>query len=175
MPDLCCYQVQQVLYTWYITAICLWYSTDNARHAFPTLGNPTRFQLQAAYHLSPQVTCYLFNLKQPQAYLGNFSHLSSFSNLHSFDNLPISLSFTILANICTFQTSQIFTILTILLNCPTAPTLTVLSALFIFPTSLTFAIWTTLPTVPITLVRYDCGGWPEEVNTCLLNSYMVYL
>ncbi len=24
-------------------------------------------------------------------------------------------------------------------------------------------------------VRYHCGGWPEEVNTCLLNSYMVYL
>ncbi len=24
-------------------------------------------------------------------------------------------------------------------------------------------------------VRYHCGGWPEEVNTCFLNSYMVYL
>jgi hypothetical protein len=24
------------------------------------------------------------------------------------------------------------------------------------------------------LVRYHCGGWPEEVNTCFLNSYMVY-
>ncbi len=24
-------------------------------------------------------------------------------------------------------------------------------------------------------VRYHCGGWPEEVNSCLLNSYMVYL
>jgi hypothetical protein len=23
-------------------------------------------------------------------------------------------------------------------------------------------------------VRYHCGGWPEEVNTCFLNSYMVY-
>ncbi len=25
------------------------------------------------------------------------------------------------------------------------------------------------------IVRYHCGGWPEEVNTCFLNSYMVYL
>jgi hypothetical protein len=25
------------------------------------------------------------------------------------------------------------------------------------------------------LVRYHCGGWPEEVNSCFLNSYMVYL
>jgi hypothetical protein len=25
------------------------------------------------------------------------------------------------------------------------------------------------------VVRYHCGGWPEEVNTCFLNSYMVYL
>ncbi len=24
-------------------------------------------------------------------------------------------------------------------------------------------------------VRYHCGGWPEEVNTCFLNSDMVYL
>jgi hypothetical protein len=24
-------------------------------------------------------------------------------------------------------------------------------------------------------VRYHCGGWSEEVNTCILNSYMVYL
>jgi hypothetical protein len=24
-------------------------------------------------------------------------------------------------------------------------------------------------------VRYHCGGWPEEVNTCFLNSYMFYL
>jgi hypothetical protein len=24
-------------------------------------------------------------------------------------------------------------------------------------------------------VRYHCGGWHEEVNTCFLNSYMVYL
>ncbi len=24
-------------------------------------------------------------------------------------------------------------------------------------------------------VPYHCGGWPEEVNTCFLNSYMVYL
>ncbi len=27
----------------------------------------------------------------------------------------------------------------------------------------------------ILLVRYHCGGWPEEVNSCFLNSYMVYL
>jgi hypothetical protein len=27
----------------------------------------------------------------------------------------------------------------------------------------------------IVTVRYHCGGWPEEVNTCFLNSYMVYL
>jgi hypothetical protein len=27
----------------------------------------------------------------------------------------------------------------------------------------------------IITVRYHCGGWPEEVNTCFLNSYMVYL
>ncbi len=27
----------------------------------------------------------------------------------------------------------------------------------------------------IVLVRYHCGGWPEEVNSCFLNSYMVYL
>jgi hypothetical protein len=27
----------------------------------------------------------------------------------------------------------------------------------------------------ILTVRYHCGGWPEEVNTCFLNSYMVYL
>jgi hypothetical protein len=25
------------------------------------------------------------------------------------------------------------------------------------------------------IVRYHCGGWPEEVNSCFLNSYMVYL
>jgi hypothetical protein len=25
------------------------------------------------------------------------------------------------------------------------------------------------------LVRYHCGGRPEEVNSCVLNSYMVYL
>jgi hypothetical protein len=25
------------------------------------------------------------------------------------------------------------------------------------------------------LVHYHCGGWPEEVNSCVLNSYMVYL
>ncbi len=24
-------------------------------------------------------------------------------------------------------------------------------------------------------VRYHCGGWSEEVNSCILNSYMVYL
>jgi hypothetical protein len=24
-------------------------------------------------------------------------------------------------------------------------------------------------------VRYHCGGWPEEVNSYFLNSYMVYL
>jgi hypothetical protein len=24
-------------------------------------------------------------------------------------------------------------------------------------------------------VRYHCGGWPEEVNSCVLNSYMIYL
>jgi hypothetical protein len=24
-------------------------------------------------------------------------------------------------------------------------------------------------------VRYHCGGWPEEVSSCVLNSYMVYL
>ncbi len=24
-------------------------------------------------------------------------------------------------------------------------------------------------------VRYHCGRWPEEVNTCFLNSFMVYL
>jgi hypothetical protein len=27
----------------------------------------------------------------------------------------------------------------------------------------------------ILIVRYHCGGWPEEVNSCVLNSYMVYL
>ncbi len=26
-----------------------------------------------------------------------------------------------------------------------------------------------------TSVRYHCGGWPEEVNSCFLNSCMVYL
>ncbi len=25
------------------------------------------------------------------------------------------------------------------------------------------------------VVRYHCGGGPEEVNSCVLNSYMVYL
>ncbi len=25
------------------------------------------------------------------------------------------------------------------------------------------------------IVRYHCGGWSEEVNSCILNSYMVYL
>ncbi len=30
-------------------------------------------------------------------------------------------------------------------------------------------------TVDMLTVRYHCGGWPEEVNTCFLNSYMVYL
>jgi hypothetical protein len=25
------------------------------------------------------------------------------------------------------------------------------------------------------IVRYHCGGWLEEVNSCVLNSYMVYL
>jgi hypothetical protein len=29
--------------------------------------------------------------------------------------------------------------------------------------------------VQVMVVRYHCGGWPEEVNTCFLNSYMVYL
>ncbi len=24
-------------------------------------------------------------------------------------------------------------------------------------------------------VRYHCGGWSEEVNSCIFNSYMVYL
>ncbi len=24
-------------------------------------------------------------------------------------------------------------------------------------------------------VRYHCGGWSEEVNSCILISYMVYL
>jgi hypothetical protein len=27
----------------------------------------------------------------------------------------------------------------------------------------------------VATVRYHCGGWPEEVNSCFLNSYMVYL
>jgi hypothetical protein len=27
----------------------------------------------------------------------------------------------------------------------------------------------------VLVVRYHCGGWPEEVNSCVLNSYMVYL
>jgi hypothetical protein len=27
----------------------------------------------------------------------------------------------------------------------------------------------------IRLVRYHCGGRSEEVNSCVLNSYMVYL
>jgi hypothetical protein len=27
----------------------------------------------------------------------------------------------------------------------------------------------------IILVRYHCGGWSKEVNSCILNSYMVYL
>ncbi len=27
----------------------------------------------------------------------------------------------------------------------------------------------------VVAVRFHCGGWPEEVNTCFLNSYMVYL
>jgi hypothetical protein len=27
----------------------------------------------------------------------------------------------------------------------------------------------------IDTVRYHCGEWPEEVNSCVLNSYMVYL
>ncbi len=36
-------------------------------------------------------------------------------------------------------------------------------------------------TDPLTLghtigsVRYHCGGWSEEVNSCILISYMVYL
>ncbi len=25
------------------------------------------------------------------------------------------------------------------------------------------------------IVRYHCGGWSEEVNSCILISYMVYL
>jgi hypothetical protein len=32
----------------------------------------------------------------------------------------------------------------------------------------------TRPYPEVTSVRYHCGGWPEEVNTCFLNSYMVY-
>ncbi len=32
------------------------------------------------------------------------------------------------------------------------------------------------PTVHFVLsVCYHCGGWPKEVNSCVLNSYMVYL
>ncbi len=27
----------------------------------------------------------------------------------------------------------------------------------------------------VLVVRYHCGGQPEEVNSCVLNSYMVYL
>jgi hypothetical protein len=27
----------------------------------------------------------------------------------------------------------------------------------------------------VSTVRYHCGGWSEEVNSCILNSYMVYL
>jgi hypothetical protein len=34
---------------------------------------------------------------------------------------------------------------------------------------------TVVCSVNISTVRYHCGGWPEEVNTCYLNSYMVYL
>jgi hypothetical protein len=29
--------------------------------------------------------------------------------------------------------------------------------------------------IEIIYVRYHCGGWSEEVNSCILNSYMVYL
>jgi hypothetical protein len=32
-----------------------------------------------------------------------------------------------------------------------------------------FSMWITLT------VRYHCGGWSEEVNSCILISYMVYL
>jgi hypothetical protein len=32
-----------------------------------------------------------------------------------------------------------------------------------------------VPDTWVAIVRYHCGGWPEEVNTCFLNSYMVYL
>jgi hypothetical protein len=27
----------------------------------------------------------------------------------------------------------------------------------------------------LVVVRYHCGGWSEEVNSCILISYMVYL
>jgi ribosomal protein L44E len=27
----------------------------------------------------------------------------------------------------------------------------------------------------VVIVCYHCGGWHEEVNSCVLNSYMVYL
>jgi hypothetical protein len=35
--------------------------------------------------------------------------------------------------------------------------------------------WTLLCSINTVTVRYHCEGWPEEVNTCFLNSYMVYL
>ncbi len=25
------------------------------------------------------------------------------------------------------------------------------------------------------IVRYHCGGWSVDINSCILNSYMVYL
>jgi hypothetical protein len=36
-------------------------------------------------------------------------------------------------------------------------------------------VWTQLFGHVIVHVRYHCGGWSEEVNSCILISYMVYL
>jgi hypothetical protein len=55
------------------------------------------------------------------------------------------------------------------LTCQNYPALAVLWWLYI-PQKLEKGVF-----VSTLSVRYHCGGWPEEVNSCVLNSYMVYL
>jgi hypothetical protein len=43
------------------------------------------------------------------------------------------------------------------------------------PNPATFVAITTIGNRSAVIVRYHYGGWSEEVNSCILISYMVYL
>jgi hypothetical protein len=51
----------------------------------------------------------------------------------------------------------------------------VCSALIFLPCSVCPAFFLHGRKKRVIIVRYHCGGRPEEVNSCVLNSYMVYL